>query len=75
MFDSETSPHRRPFRCSWTSKTTMASTSRLTVSWRTPRLNKRPVRQGELQMPSDQNRVERLALFINTSCDHTHRLD
>src|SRR6476659_5587323 len=35
----------------------------------------RPVRQGELQMPSDQNRVERLALFINTSCDHTHRLD
>ena len=40
----------------------MASTNRLTVSCRTPRLNKRPVRQGELEMPSDQDRVERLAL-------------
>ena len=38
-------------------------------------IEQRPVRQGELEMPSDQNRVERLALFINTSCDHTHRLD
>ena len=53
----------------------MASTSRLTVSWRTPRLNKRAVRQRELQMPGDQDRVERLALFVDTSCDHTHRLN
>ena len=39
VFDSETSPQRKPMRCSRASSTTIASTSRLTVSCRTPRLN------------------------------------
>ena len=64
VLDSDTSPHRKPIRCSRASSTTMASTSRLTVSWRTPAAEQRAVRQRELQVPGDQDRVERLAVGV-----------
>ena len=70
MFDSEQSPQRKPARCSRTSSSTSASSSR-SVSCHAARVGEQvPVRRGELEEPGDQRGLEPRPVG-----DHAEHLD